>query len=203
MEIVENACIETIRCVGLELENLPLHNERMNRTRRALFGSVNFLDLRELIQPPAVLTSSVYKCRVTYQDTVLQVDWEPYSKRKITSLQLVHHETIDYSFKYRQRHDLDRLYSQRGEHDDVLIVRNGCLTDAYVCNIALYDGKTWWTPDAPLLRGTQRERLLQEGTVSAKAIRLKDLSAFTNIRLFNAMMPWPEAIELPVSRIFE
>lgn len=196
-------CIETIRYAEGKLENLAWHNQRMNRTRTSLYGSEDFLDLRELIEIPEMLTSHVYKCRVTYAKQIEEVEWELYKKRSINSLKVVHDETIDYSFKYRQRHDLDRLYSQRKEHDDVLIVRNGYLTDAYVCNIALFDGETWWTPSGPLLKGIQRERLLQDGKVLASPICLKDLRKFTNIRLFNAMMPWSEAIELPVSRIFQ
>lgn len=203
MTFKREPCIETVRYAGGKLNNIDYHNERMNRTRAALFGATNFTDLRELIEIPDLLPSHVYKCRVTYELDILSVEWEQYIRRTIRTLKIVHAENIDYSFKYRQRHDLERLYSQRNQYDDVIIVRNGYLTDAYVCNIALFDGKNWVTPKNPLLRGTQRAKLLEEGTLVTAPLLLKDLPNFTNIRLFNAMMPWSEAIELPVSAIFE
>lgn len=198
----ELTCIETIRFVNARPENLALHNERMNRTRQKLFSSQNFLDLSELIPVPGTLPHHVHKCRVVYRDRVESVEWEAYEKRTIRSLRVIRDETIDYSFKFRQRHDLDRIYSQKKDCDDVLIVRNGYLTDAYVCNIALWDGAAWLTPADPLLRGTQRALLLQQGTIMESPVLLKDLHKFTRIRLFNAMMPWPEAIELPVAQVF-
>jgi 4-amino-4-deoxychorismate lyase len=201
MSVRIESCIESIRYAGGALENLEGHSRRMNRTRAELYQCDDFLDLRELIQIPVLLNSHVYKCRVTYEDQVSAVEWELYQKRRIETLRLVHDKTISYAYKYRLRDDLDRLYSQRKEHDDVLIVRNGYLTDTYVCNIALFDGKTWWTPSEPLLNGTQRALLLEKGTVVAAPVRLKDLPNFTNIRLFNAMMPWNEAIDLPISRV--
>jgi len=196
------ACIETIRCFHSQLENIEFHNRRMLHTQEALFDAHDFRDLRELIQIPDLLPTHVYKCRVTYRRHIESIEWEIYARRQIASLQLVHDETIDYSFKYRQRHDLDRIYSQRKECDDVLIVRNGYLTDTYVCNIALLNDNNWLTPAEPLLKGTQREYLLRKGIISPAYIRAEDLNNFTQIRLFNAMMPWTEAITLPVSRVF-
>lgn len=198
----KEACIETIRCVRSQLENIAFHNRRMHHTRGELFDADDFQDLRELIQIPDLLPTHVYKCRVTYRRYIESVEWEIYSRRQIASLQLVHNEIIDYPFKYRQRHDLDRIYSQKKKCDDVLIVRNGYLTDTYVCNIALLKDNNWLTPAEPLLKGTQRELLLRQETIFPAYIRSEDLNNFTQIRLFNAMMPWTEAITLPVSRIF-
>jgi 4-amino-4-deoxychorismate lyase len=199
----KEACIETIRCADSRLENLSFHNERMDRTRRTLFGTHDFLDLGELIQIPELLPSHVYKCRVTYTDRIESVEWEVYNRRTINSLRIVHDEKIDYTFKYSKRHDLDRIYSQRGKFDDVLIVRNGYLTDAYVCNIAFLDGSKWLTPANPLLKGTQRALLLHQNKIEEAPIHLGDLRSFTRVSLFNAMMPWPEAVVLQCDRIFD
>lgn len=198
----QGACIETIRYMDARPENLAHHNLRMNRTRQDLFGSEDFVDLGELIRIPDMLPSHVYKCRVTYTHQIVAVEWEPYQRRVIRSLQIVHNETIDYTYKYRQRHDLEKIYSQKKKHDDVLIVRNGYLTDAYVCNIALLKGDKWLTPALPLLKGTQRELLLEQDKIYEADIHLDNLPDFTHIRLFNAMMPWRDAIELPVRQIF-
>lgn len=202
MNSLQETCIETIRCVGSRLENLDFHNRRMHATRQTLFGAEDFMDLRELIQIPVLLTSHVYKCRVSYRSEIEAIEWEPYTKRQIRSLKVIKDDSINYPFKRKQRNDLDKIYSQRGNYDDVLIVRHGYLTDTYVCNLALSDGDTWLTPAEPLLKGTQREYLLQKGVIQMAHLHIKDLHKFTDIRLFNAMMPWDDAITIPVSQIY-
>lgn len=202
MSYPKEPCIETIRCTASQLQNLDFHNARMNLTRQLLFGTNDFLNLRELIQIPELLPNRVYKCRVTYRFEIEKVEWELYQKRQVDSLKIICNDTINYPFKFKQRNDLDKIYSQRESYDDVLIVRNGYLTDTYVCNLALFDGDAWLTPATPLLKGTQRENLLQQGVIKTAHLLLTDLHKFTDIRLFNAMIPWEEAITLPVSQIF-
>lgn len=92
------------------------------------------------------------------------------------------------------------MFAQRGETDDILIVRNELLTDTSICNIALLDGDKWYTPAAPLLYGTMREKLLSESKIRAIEIRLDSLANYQKIRLFNAMIDFGE-IEFPVSAI--
>ena len=41
------------------------------------------------------------------------------------------------------------------EQDEILITRNGLLTDTSIANIALFNGKEWHTPKHPLLKGVQ------------------------------------------------
>jgi 4-amino-4-deoxychorismate lyase len=109
-------------------------------------------------------------------------------------------DDIDYRFKYADRRRLQSLFARRGDCDDVLIVRNGLLTDTSYCNIVLYDGQDWWTPDTPLLPGTARQRLLDEGLIRERRIRVEDLPRFEHIRLINAMLPW-EVGGLAVERL--
>lgn len=95
---------------------------------------------------------------------------------------------------------LNRLFSERGTCDDILIVKHGLLTDTSIANIALFDGTHWYTPRQPLLKGTKRAFLLDEGILMEKELRCEDLPAFSTIRLFNAMIEWGE-MELPVQNI--
>ena len=46
-------------------------------------------------------------------------------------------DTIDYTYKSAHREELNALYAQKGMADDILIVRNGYLTDTSISNIAL------------------------------------------------------------------
>ena len=95
---------------------------------------------------------------------------------------------------------LNRLFASRGTADDVLVVRKGWLTDTSICNIALWNGKQWITPSKPLLAGTKRASLLEQGEIATGDIRPDDLPAYSRIRLFNAMIEFGE-IELPVDKI--
>ncbi len=183
-----NLLLETIRVDGGKLENIRYHNQRFNNARRELFGATDSLDLEEEITVPEHLTPGLFKCRVTYGPGILNVDFEPYRQRKITSLRLVHADDLDYSYKYADRSRIDGLFRARGGAGDILIVRNGLLTDTSYANVALWNGSHWITPEKPLLRGTCRERLLDEGRVVEGGIPLDSLAGFSDIWIFNAMM---------------
>ena len=81
--------------------------------------------------------------------------------------------------------------------EDVLIVKDGCLTDTSIANVALYDGKMWCTPSHPLLRGTKRAELLDKKIIVEKDIPQAHLGKYSKIMLFNAMIDWG-CIILPV-----
>ena len=95
---------------------------------------------------------------------------------------------------------LDSLFTRRGEADDILIVRNGLLTDTSIANIALWDGRQWHTPTRPLLKGTRRAELLDNGILTEHDIPVEKIWTYRKIRLFNAMLHFGE-IELPCADI--
>lgn len=138
------------------------------------------------------------RCRVVY-DRLGQYDitFHPYQLRPIHSLQCVEIPHLDYARKYADRSALDAAFSQRGTADDVLILRNGYLTDTSIANIALFDGKFWRTPAHPLLEGTHRAALLIRRSILPTPIHISELSRYSRIRLFNAMIGWGE-IELGI-----
>lgn len=72
-------------------------------------------------------------------------------------------DTIDYRYKSTDRKELEALYALRGNQDDVLIVRNNLLTDTSIANVALEKEGVWYTPRTPLLKGTKRALLLEQG----------------------------------------
>ncbi|WP_373513313.1 aminotransferase class IV family protein [Persicitalea sp.] len=185
----ETICVEQRRFSKL----LPYHEARLNRTRQALWGIREPLALQDYLEIPDFVNNDKHKCRITYGEEIVNVEWEKYQPRTIGSLRLVEADHLDYAFKYKDRRALDFLYAQRGSCDDVLIVRNGLVTDSSYANVALFDGTNWYTPEQPLLAGTQRAYLLDEGVVVPKAIRASEVGDFRHIRLFNAMLPWEEA----------
>jgi 4-amino-4-deoxychorismate lyase len=194
-------CFETICVENRQLKNLSYHEARLNKTRKALWGYQDHWNLSELIEIPDSVDSDMYKCRLAYNEEIDNIKWEPYTRRTIRKIQRVYHETIDYSFKYEDRAELNTLFAQRSDADEILIIKKGMVTDSLYCNVAFSDGEQWFTPSTPLLPGTQRAFLLDEGLIQEADISEKDLSKYRWVKLFNAMVNWENAPELAVEVI--
>jgi len=180
--------IESIRLENHRLQHLDWHNKRLNDTRRHFFPSSAELDLHDFLVLPSNLDDGVYKCRVVYGSQVEEVTFQPYIPKSVHSLRLVIDDHADYSYKFENRAKLEFLLTQKDEADDILIVRDQCITDTSYSNIALFDGLHWYTPDTYLLNGTCRQRLLAEGILRETRITLHDLARFEEIRPINAML---------------
>ncbi len=195
-------CFETICVQHRQLSNLiPYHEARLNRTRRDLWGVDTPLNLGEMLEIPDFVDEEKHKCRVTYGPEILKIEWERYLPRPITSLRLVQDDTIEYAHKYKNRDHLNQLHALRGNCDDVLIVKNVLITDTSYANVAFFDGINWYTPEVPLLPGTQRAFLLDEGVLIPREIKVGDLARYSSVKLFNAMLDWEEAPELEIDSV--
>lgn len=179
--------LETIKLLDGQLYNLPFHNARLNNARKALFGASSEWDLRQLIRIPADKVTGLFRCRVVYDREVRQIEFLNHVYRPVHRLKLIEDNAIDYRYKYADRTHLHHLFEQRGEADDILIVRNGHITDSYTANPIFFDGRRWWTPDTPLLPGTQRARLLADGKIAQRRITPDDLRQFQKAGLINAL----------------
>lgn len=188
--------IETIRVEEGALLNIGYHNRRMNGTRSAFWRDAKELDLADYLLPP--VHKAPMKCRVVYSDVIEQVSYSPYCIAAVHALHVVCSDSINYAHKSTDREALNRLYEQRGLQDDVLIIKNGYVTDTSIANVALFDGTNWFTPKYPLLKGTRRALLLEEGVIHEKEITLEQLYSFSEITLFNAMIPF-QAVRMEVN----
>lgn len=193
--------IETIRIQEGNLHNLQYHQLRFERTRQDNYDLKNHPSLKDLIRIPEGLGHGSCKCRVTYSRTIDLIEYEPYEASVIKSLKLVYSETISYGYKYADRSGLKALYMQRGSCDDIIIVKAGCISDSYVANIAFWNGTRWTTPDTPLLPGTMRASLLEQGALKEERITSEDLSKYQSIRLINAMRDLDTGDPVPVKEI--
>lgn len=192
--------IETICIENGQVLNLPRHQQRMNATRTCFFGPLPALRLEDYIRQPNNENGRI-RCRVTYGQEVLDVAYFTYQVRPIQSLKLVEGDETDYRYKYADRSVLEALFAQRGEADDILIVRDGFVTDISIANIALWDGERWYTPARPLLPGTRRAELLEQGILTEKDIPVDTIWQYQKVSLLNAMLHFGE-IELPCTRIW-
>lgn len=188
--------IETIRIEQGKAYHLPLHAARMNRTRKEVFGLEQPLDLDAYLSPLPYLERT--KCRVEYAETIQKVEYAPYQLRPVKSLQWIENDEIDYTYKSSDRQALQRLVAERGNADDILIVRGGKITDTSICNVALWNGEEWITPEHPLLAGIHRAHLLATRQIRTGNIRKADLPDYFRIRLFNALIDFGE-VELPLT----
>jgi len=179
--------LETIKVKDSQLQNINWHNVRFNHSRRKLFGIKEELKLETFIKIPPDLTNAIYKCRLTYSKEIEKIEFEKYFPRTILSLKIVEFNEIQYAFKYKDRSKIDELFRLKENCDDILIVKNGLITDTSYANIVFWDGQKWITSSSPLLNGTARNRLLSEGKISEAKITIEDLKIFKKARIINAM----------------
>ena len=182
--------IETIRVENGRALSLPYHQKRVNESLLLTGGGSVRLSLAGLLGNLPT-TEGVFKARIVYDNTgkVLEQSLSPYTPKKVRTLRLVDCDDIDYSLKYADRTRLNALAARVGSADEIIIVRHGKLTDTSYSNIALYDGKNWFTPRIPLLRGTMRQSLIDEGVIQEADITPADLGRYRKVSLINAMMP--------------
>ena len=193
--------IETIRLTNGQLFNLHFHNKRLNYTRNTYFEEKSEWDLTQHITIPENFKKGLFKCRVTYGEQIEKVEFEPYQPRLVQHLRLVNDNNIEYSFKYQNRLSLNELFAQRGEADDVLIIKNGFITDTSYANIVFWNEEQWITPDTYLLAGTQRAQLLEKGIIFEKKIRAQDVPKYSHARLINSMLDFETTPNILVDNI--
>jgi 4-amino-4-deoxychorismate lyase len=195
--------LETIRCEHGVLANLPYHQKRLERSRRQLLGEQDATILLLDIPVPAEARQGLFKCRVLYAERIEKIAFLPYSRPCIQSLKIVEAGALDYAHKYADRRGIEKLFKQRGPADDVLLCRHGLLMDTSYANIALYDGRRWFTPARPLLAGTRRAALIDAGVLQPERIYCSDLREFQELRLINAMIGLEDALSVPIERVYE
>jgi len=193
--------LESIRCENGELQNLPYHQARMDASVKMLSGKANSIMLGA-IKVPEHCRQGLFKCRVIYGKTLESVEFLPWQRPQISTLKMVNADEVDYSCKFADRAVFHRLLEKSANCDDILIVKNGLLTDTSYTNILFFSGNLWFTPALPLLHGTQRAKLLAEGKIVGAAIRPAAIAHFQKARLINAMMRFEDEMDIDIGKIF-
>ena len=89
---------------------------------------------------------------------------------------------IEYRHKYANRDEIDAL---KVDETEIIIVKDGFLTDTSIANIAIRVDGIWLTPKTPLLQGTTRARLIERGFLKCEDLTIEDLKKAQNFALMN------------------
>ena len=199
--------LETIKVVDGIAQNLKLHQARIDYACWKYFDiparfSIETLDFKidTSIDTPI---NSIQKLRLLYNCNNFTYQTQVYTPKPVSTLKIVHDDTISYSLKYANRDCLDALLQHKQECDDILIIKNGLVTDTSFSNIVFFDGQHWITPAQPLLKGTCRANLLIHKRIIEEDIRLDDLQKFQYFKLINAMKDFDDEEARPVSNIMK
>lgn len=102
--------------------------------------------------------------------------------------------------KTTRREPYDRRRRRRPDVDDVILVNTlGEVTETTIANLAVLLDGGWVTPprDSGLLAGTLRARLLREGRLRERRVRVEELEAAPALALVSSLRGWREAVLVP------
>lgn len=193
--------IESIRLLNGTFHNVPFHQQRMCRSLQQVYQHQEPLDLESLLAQSEYPAQGLYKCRLLYDHLSRQLEFVPYTARLVDSLKLIEDNKVTYRHKFEDRQALDTLYARRGQCQDILIVKNGFVTDTYYANIAFLQADHWYTPSTTLLPGTMRQALLDAGTLQTRDIKPADIANYQSFKMINAMLAF-DAPAIDVANIY-
>ena len=179
--------------------NLEYHQDRVDRTCSQF--SIPRFELSNLLKDiPETAKKGLMKCRIEYGDNINKVEYLPYSFRNIRTVTLVSDNTIEYSYKYADRNQLNQLLSSTG-CDEMIIVKNGLITDASAFNLVFESADGLYTPIDCLLKGTKRQILLDKQTIEEVRITANDFLKYNKVYFINAMVDLEDNICISIADI--
>jgi 4-amino-4-deoxychorismate lyase len=183
------------------VENLNFHQARVNKTLNAFDASQYSIDLTKIIQQLVLPTLGLFKLRISYDlKGNYQAACNPYQYRLMNHFALVDIKGHRYDYKYANRDWINEALAQYGK-DEIIMHDDGLIKDCSYTNIVFFDGANWYTPESPLLEGTQRANLIQEGIITPKALYVSEVPNFQKFKCINAMIHWDIAVEYKIDLI--
>lgn len=192
--------IESIKVEDQELFLLEFHQKRVNDTF-AHFGKEGSIDLEKIFKNLNHDEDGLYKLRLTYDlDKKFRTMMIPYAIPEIQDFRLVENNIYDYSFKFEDRKELEKMKA-KSKAEEIIIVKNNHITDTSFSNILFQKGKEWFTPKTYLLNGVQRQNLLKKKKIKEAEITLQNIKEFSNFQLINALNDFDDMFIYPISKI--
>jgi 4-amino-4-deoxychorismate lyase len=154
-----------------------------------------------IVQELALPTHGLFKLIISYDlNGNYEAKSNPYQYRQINDFALVDIKGHRYDYKYANRDWINEALAQSGK-DEMMMHEDGFIKDCSYTNIVFYDGANWYTPHSPLLEGTQRAKLIEEGIIITKALHVDELPNFQKFKCINAMIHWDAAVEYKIDLI--
>lgn len=194
--------LETIRiCDGQPL-HLDWHQGRVSDTFSKFYPGAAPFRLESLFRTSTPPAGSDLRWRIRYDHISCETEFSSFQVKPLQSLQLIRlPPEYSYWYKFADRRILELASSRRGVADDVLLIRDGWITDTTVANVAFLKNNRWYTPAIPLLAGTTWKRLVTHGTLTPRPIHVHDLDRYEACAVFNALRDWDPALAIPVGAI--
>ena len=192
--------IESIKIEDQKAFLLDLHQKRVNQTF-AHFGKEGSIDLAKIFKNLEHDEDGLYKLRIVYDlDKKFTTQLIPYAIPEIENFQLVENNSYDYSFKFEDRKEFERMKT-KAKTEEIIVVKNNHITDTSYTNILFLKGKEWFTPTTYLLNGVMRQHLLHEKKIKETEITLRNIKEFSHFQLINAMNDFDDMFIYPIERI--
>ena len=192
--------IESIKIEDQKAFLLDLHQKRVNQTF-AHFGKEGSIDLAKIFKNLEHDEDGLYKLRIVYDlDKKFTTQLIPYAIPEIDNFQLVENNSYDYSFKFEDRKEFERMKA-KAKTEEIIVVKNNHITDTSYTNILFLKGKEWFTPTTYLLNGVMRQHLLHENKIKEIEITLQNIKEFSHFQLINAMNDFDDMFIYPIERI--
>ncbi len=192
--------IESIKVEDKKVFLLDLHQKRVNDTF-SNFGKGEPIDLAAIFKELEHDEDGLYKFKITYDLTgKYRTQMIPYAISELASFALVENNTYDYSFKFEDRKELEKM-KILSKAAEIIIVKNNHITDSSYSNLIFKKGKEWFTPKTYLLNGVQRQNLLQTKKIKETEINLNNLNEYSHFQLINAMNEFNESFSYPLDKI--
>lgn len=182
--------IETIKLKNGVIFHLEYHQKRVDETFSTVFKTNRVLNLSEICKTLLLPQKGFYKIRIEYGVNQWKSEIIPYQIRSISQLEIVPCNTISYPLKSSNRTCFEIL--KKTTNSEIIIIKNGFVTDSTFSNLAFYKNNKWFTPIHFLLNGTCRQRLLNEKKIEEIPIALTDIFSFEKVALINAMIDLEE-----------
>ncbi|WP_209388713.1 aminotransferase class IV [Chryseobacterium sp. RR2-3-20] len=192
--------IESIKIEDQEIFLLELHQKRVNQTF-AHFGKEGSIDLEKIFKNLNHDEDGLYKLKITYDlDKRFRTMMIPYAIPEIHDFQLVENNSYDYSFKFEDRKELEKM-KMMAKAEEIIIVKNNHITDTSFSNLLFLKGKEWFTPSTYLLNGVQRQNLLKKKKIKEMEITLQNIKEFSHFQLINALNDFDDTFIYPIHKI--
>lgn len=179
---------------------LDLHQKRVNETF-AHFGREGSIDLKKIFKDLDIDEDGLFKLRMVYDlNKTYRTQLIPYAISEIDDFQLVENNNFDYSFKFSDRTEFEKMKT-KARAEEIIVVKNNHITDTSFSNLLFLKGKEWYTPTTYLLNGVMRQYLLKNKKIKETEITLNNIKEFSHFQLINSLNDFDDMFIYPLEKI--